>query len=288
MIILLLNAFANGILYGGVLALLAFGMNLIFGVLNVIHLAYGQCVMVGLYVIYVLTVMLGIPLLLSCLIAIAVSSILGVLIHLLTVRPLLKAQLLNQLIALVGVMIVLENLALAIFGGDFLAIQLIFPVFSVGNVFIKISMLIPFVCSIVTLAFLWLFLNKTYTGLAIRAVVQDTETASLMAINTKRIYLITFVIGGILSGIAAACLAPIYSVHPHFGSAFTLTAFVIVVVGGCGNLVGGFIASFIIGIISQVGGVIFTTEIGELLVYVILMLVILFRPQGLLGVRVKA
>jgi branched-chain amino acid transport system permease protein len=285
---ILLNALVNGILYGGVLALLAFGLNLIFGVLNVIHLAYGQCVMVGLYIIYVLTVLLHVPLLVSCLISIVTSGLLGILIHRLAVYPLLKAPLLNQLIALVGVMIVFENLAMGVFGTDYLGVQLIFPPFALGGIYIKISMLIAFGCSIVTLAILWLFLNKTYTGLAIKAVVQDKEAANLMAINTKQIYIITFAIGGILAGIVSSCFVPIYVVHPHFGSTFTLTAFVIVVLGGCGNLIGGFIAAFIIGIISQVGGMYLTTEIAELLVYVILVFVILFRPQGLLGVRVRA
>ena len=282
---LLLNGFVNGILYGGIIALLAFGLNLIFGVLNVIHLAYGQCVMVALYIIYTLTVLLHVPLLLSCLIAIAASGVLGIIIHLLVVQPMLKAPLANQLLALAGIIIFLENIALGLFGADYLGVQLIFPVVAIGEVYIKIASLIPFICGVVTLALLWLFLKKTFLGLAIRAVVQDKEMASLMAMNIQKIYLLTFAIGGILSGIVAACFAPIYVVHPHLGSAFTLTAFVVVILGGLGNLLGGFIAAFIIGVISQVGGVVLTTEIGEILVYVIFILVILFRPQGLMGVR---
>lgn len=285
---LILNGLVNGILYGGVLALLAVGFNLIFGVLNVIHLAYGQCVMIGLYIIYVLTVLLHIPIVTSCMIAIGASGIIAILIHISVVQPLLKAPLLNQLLALAGVIIVLENAALGIFGADYLGVKVTFPVFAIGDVYIRISTLIPFVFGIVTLALLWLFLNKTYTGLAIKAVVQDKEMASLVAINTRRIYLLTFAIGGVLAGIVAACFAFIYVVHPHFGSSFTLTAFVIVVLGGLGNLLGGLIAAFMIGVISQVGGVIFSAEIGEILVYTIFIIVILFRPQGLLGVRVRA
>ena len=285
---LILNGLVNGILYGGLLALLAFAINLIFGVLNVLHLAYGQCVMVGLYVIYVSTIFLHIPFLLSCLIAIAVSAGLGILIHLAVVQPLLKTPLLNQLIALAGLMAVMENVALGIFGGDYLGFDLIFPVFSIGEIFIKISMLIPFTCAVITLGILWHFLNRTYTGLAIKAVVQDKEAAGLMGIRTKRIYLVTFAVGGTLAGIVAACFAPIYAVHPHFGLAFTLTAFVTVVLGGLGNLLGGFIAAFFIGVVSQIGAIIFTSEIGEILVYVIFILIILFRPQGLLGVKVRS
>jgi branched-chain amino acid transport system permease protein len=284
---LFLNGLVNGIIYGGLLALLAFPINLIFGVLNVLHLAYGQCVMVGLYVIYVSTYLLHIPFLLSCLIAIAVSAGLSILIHLCVVQPLMGKPALNQLIALAGVMAVLENVALGIFGGDYLGFNLNFPVFSIGEVFIKISMLIPFFCAVITLGILWYFLNKTYTGLAIKAVVQNKEVASLMGIRTQRIYLVTFAVGGVLAGLVAAFFAPIYAVHPHFGLSFTLTAFVIVVLGGLGNLLGGFIAAFIIGMVSQMGAIIFTSEIGEILVYAIFILVILFRPQGLLGVKVR-
>ncbi|OPY81327.1 MAG: High-affinity branched-chain amino acid transport system permease protein LivH [Syntrophorhabdus sp. PtaU1.Bin058] len=204
------------------------------------------------------------------------------------VRPLLKAPLINQLLALAGVIIVLENIILAVFGSDYVGLQVSFPVFSIGDVYIKISSLIPFAAGIVTLALLWLFLTKTYTGLSIKAVVQDREMADLMGVKTDRVYLLTFAIGGILAGIVAACFAPIYTVHPHFGAGFTLTAFVIVVLGGLGNLLGGSIAAFLIGIVSQVTGVIFSSEIGEILVYGIFILFILFRPQGFLGVKVKA
>lgn len=284
---LILNGLANGILYGGGLALLAVGMNLIFGVLNVIHLAYGQCVMVALYAVYVFAVLLHLPLLVSCLIAVGISGLVALLIHVAVVNPLLKAPLINQLLALAGVMIVLENIVLAVFGSDYLGVQISFPVFSIGDVYIKISSLIPFGVGIATLALLWLFLNRTYTGLAIRAIVQDRDMAELMGVRTGRVYWLTFAIGGILAGVVAACFAPIYTVHPHFGAGFTLTAFVIVVLGGLGNLLGGSIAAFLIGVISQVTGVVFTSEIGEILVYAIFILFILFRPQGLLGAKVR-
>ena len=207
---LILNGLVNGILYGGGLALLAVGMNLIFGVLNVIHLAYGQCVMVALYAVYVFAVLLHIPILISCMMAIAVSALL--LIHIAVVKPLLKAPLINQLLALAGVIIVLENIVLAVFGSDYVGLQVSFPVFSIGDVYIKISSLIPFVVGIITLALLWMFLTKTYTGLAIKAVVQDREMADLIGVKTDRVYLLTFAIGGILAGIVAACFAPIYTV----------------------------------------------------------------------------
>jgi branched-chain amino acid transport system permease protein len=219
--------------------------------------------------------------------AIAVSAALALMIHLAVVRPLLKAPLINQLLALAGVIIVLENLVLAIFGSDYVGLQVSFPVFSIANVYIKVSSLIPFFAGLITLALLWMFLTKTYTGLAIKAVVQDREMAELIGVKTNWVYALTFTIGGILAGIVAACFAPIYTVHPHFGAGFTLTAFVIVVLGGLGNLLGGFIAAFLIGIVSQVTGVIFSSEIGEILVYGIFILCILFRPQGLLGVKVR-
>ncbi len=285
MSVLILNALVNGLLLGGVLALLAFGLNLIFGVVKVIHMAYGQCVMLGMYVIYTLSAVYGVPFLISCGVAIVVMAIWGGLLQLIVIKPLLKAHRLNQLLALAGLIIVFENLAHVIWGADLRGIQVYLPVLSIGNVFIKTSSLIAFIGALVVLAGLYLFLNHTYTGLAIRAIAQDVDCARLMGVNPGGIYLITLMVGGGLTGIIAAFFSPIYSVHPHFGGSFTLMAFIIVVLGGMGNLLGGFIGAFIIGIVTSVSAVLTSMEVSEIIVLVIFILVVLVRPQGLMGVR---
>lgn len=282
---MLLNALANGILLGGVLALLAFGLNLIFGVVKVIHMAYGQCVMLGMYIIYTLRSAYDVPFVVASGVAVAAMAVWGALLHVLVIRPLLGVERLNQLLALAGLIIVFENLAHVIWGADLRGVRVDLPVVSLGNVFLKTSNLVAFLGALVVLGILYFVLQRTYVGLAIRAIAQDTECARLMGIDPSRIYLLTLTIGGALTGLIAAFFSPIYSVHPHFGGSFTLMAFIIVVLGGMGNLAGGFLGAFIIGIVTSVAAVLTSTEVAEILALVIFILVVLVRPQGLLGAR---
>ena len=284
----ILNAVINGIFFGGSLALLAYGLNLCFGVLNIIHFFYGQTVMVGLYIIFILTVWLHIPLIVSCLVAVAVIAALHIVVHLAVVQPLLKAPLLNQFLALASIMIILENSAMGIWGATYRGVPISLPVLSIGELYIRTSNLIAFLGCLVVVGLLYLFLNKTYTGLAIRATAQDTEMASLMGMNPRRVYLITLALVGVLAGVVAAFFVPIYAVHPHWGGTFTLMAFVIVVLGGLGSLAGGLLAAFIIGVVMMVASFLTIPEGGPIAAYLIFLVVILLRPQGLLGARVRA
>lgn len=284
----ILNAVINGIFFGGSLALLAYGLNLCFGVLNIIHFFYGQTVMVGLYIIFTLTVWLHIPLIVSCLVAVAVITALHIVVHLGVVQPLLKAPLINQFLALASIMIILENSAMGIWGATYRGVPISLPVLSIGELYIRTSNLIAFLGCLVVVGLLYLFLNKTYTGLAIRATAQDTEMASLMGMNPRRVYLITLALVGVLAGVVAAFFVPIYAVHPHWGGTFTLMAFVIVVLGGLGSLAGGLLAAFIIGVVMMVASFLTIPEGGPIAAYLIFLVVILLRPQGLLGARVRA
>ncbi|MGO9570004.1 MAG: branched-chain amino acid ABC transporter permease [Desulfomonilaceae bacterium] len=281
----IIMAFINGILLGGVLALLAFGLNLIFGVVKIIHMAYGQFVMLGFYLIYSFHATFHIPLVPAMLFGIAAMALLGVVTQLLIINPLLNAPRLNQLLALASLIIVLENLAMIIWGADYRGIPLTLPIIQIGDVFIRCSYLIAFIGAIVVLGLLYLFLHRTYLGLAIRATAQDLEMAEGMGINPRVVYYLTLAAGGALTGVVAAFFVPIYTVYPHFGSSFTIMAFVIVVFGGMGNLLGGFISAFIIGVVTSVAAVLYTNELADILALVLFILVMLVRPQGLLGVR---
>ncbi len=283
------NAIVNGILLGGVFALLAFGMNLIFGVVKIIHLAYGQCVMLGMYFVYTLAVQWRMPILLACLLALPVMAFLGVILQWLVINPLLKAKAnpLTQLLALAGLTIVVENLAQVTWGADLRGINIQLPLINVADIYLRTSNLIAFLGALVTLWGLYLFLNRTYLGLAIRSIAQDVDSARLMGINPEKIYYITMAVGGLLTGIIAAFFSPIYAVHPHFGGSFTMLAFIIVVLGGIGNLLGGFIGAFVIGIVTSVSAVVTSTEIADIITLVIFIAVILVRPQGLLGIRIS-
>lgn len=283
-----LSAVVNGLLFGGVLSLLALGLNLVFGVVQVIHFFYGQCLMVGLYLIFVLTMLCHFPFIISCLIAVVVILILNIIVHLAVIQPLLKAPMINQFLALAAVMVILENLCLAVFGPSHRGVPIDLPTFHIGELYFSAGNLIAFCGSLIVLGLLYLFLNKTYTGLAIRAVAQNAEAAAFMGINPKVVYLITLGLGGALAGIVAGFFAPMYAVYPYFGGSFTLLAFVIVVLGGMGNLLGGLLASFIIGLVTMIVSSLTSAEVGAIAAYAVFLIVILVRPQGLLGARVGA
>jgi branched-chain amino acid transport system permease protein len=282
---LILNATLNGILLGGVLALLVFGLNLIFGVVKIIHLAYGQFVMVGMYIIFLLMTTWKMNIFIASLISCFSLGMLGIILQLIVINPLLKSPRLNQLLALAGLIIIFENMAMVLWGADYRGIKLFLPVIHIGSLFVRTSYLVAFIGAIITLIGLNLFLNKTYVGIAIRATAQDLDSTQLMGINPKWVYLITQATGGILSGIVASFFMPIYTVHPHFGSDFTLMAFIIVILGGMGNFLGGFISAFIIGVVTSISAVLTSTEISESIALSIFILIMLVRPQGLLGIR---
>jgi branched-chain amino acid transport system permease protein len=282
---LILSATLNGVLLGGVLALLVFGLNLIFGVVKIIHLAYGQFVMLGMYIIFLLTTTYKMNLFIACLISCIFLGLLGILLQMIVINPLLKSPRLNQLLALAGLIIIFENMAMVLWGADYRGIKLLLPVIHLGSLFVRTSYLVAFIGAILTLLALNLFLNRTYVGVAIRATAQDLDSTQLMGINPKWVYLITQATGGILSGITASFFMPIYAVHPHFGSAFTLMAFIIVILGGMGNFWGGFISAFIIGVVTSISAVLTSTEIADSIALIIFILIMLVRPQGLLGIR---
>ncbi len=284
---LLMNSALNGLLLGGVLALLAFGMNLIFGVVKIIHMAYGQCVMLGMYFIYTLVTHLGLPILLACLLTLPLMGVIGIGLQMFVINPLLRAKAnpLTQLLALAGLTIVIENLAQVIWGADLRGINIQLPLISFSNVFLRTSNLIAFFGALLTLWGLYLFLNRTYLGLAIRSIAQDVDSSRLMGINPQSIYYVTMAAGGVLTGVIAAFFSPIYAVHPHFGGSFTMMAFIIVVLGGMGNLLGGFIGAFVIGLVTSLSAALTSTEIADIIALVIFIAVILIRPQGLLGIR---
>lgn len=280
---LALNALVNGIIYGGVLALLALGLNLMFGVVQIIHFFYGQLLMVGLYLIYVFTIWCQIPLLYSCILAIACLILLNTFVHITVIRPLLQSDLINQFLALAAVLMILENLCMAIFGTDIKGVPTHLPVVNIGELYLNAANLLAFLGSLICLGIFYIFLTRTYIGLAIRAVAQDKEISGFMGVNVSNIYIITMALGGGLVGIVAGFFTPIYSVYPHFGGSFTLISFIIVVLGGMGNLLGGFIAAFILGVVTVLVSTFFNPEIGQIASYLIFLLVILIRPQGIFG-----
>jgi branched-chain amino acid transport system permease protein len=279
--IYLFEAIINGVLLGGVLALLALGLNLIFGVIDVVWICYADIVMCGMYAVYFLYAQFGVPLPFAFVIAIAAISGLGVLVHLLIIAPVLDSAPVNQLLATGGLLFFLQSFATLLFGTDFRNIGVRLPVIEIASIYVSFARLIAFAVALIGAVALYLFLKRTYVGIAIRAIAQDREIVGLMGIDQRRIYLLVSAIGGALAGLAACLLALQYDVHPFIGNTFGPVIFMICVLGGLGNMIGGYVASFVVSQIIAIGGYYASTELSYVFAFTFFIGLILIRPRGL-------
>ena len=281
----LLEAAINGVLLGGVLALLALGLNLIFGVLDVVWIAYVDLVMVCMYLVYFLVMGYGWPVWLGGLAGIGLGVLLGLAVHVLIITPILSSPPVNQLLATGGLLFFIQSFATFLWTTDHRSIRINLPVVEVGGLFLSFARLIAFALSIVAMLGLWVFLRRTFIGTAIRAVAQDRGAMALMGADPQRIYLVTSGVGGAMAGLAAALLSIQYSVHPYFGAAFGPITFMICVLGGLGNMLGAFIASFVMSEIISLGGVLWSTEMGYVIAFALFIVMMFIRPGGILARR---
>lgn len=283
--IYLVEALINGVLLGGVLALLALGLNLIFGVIDVVWICYAELIMLGMYSMYYLYSVYHLPFVLAAIISIAGVGVLGVILHVVVIQPLLTAAPINQLLATGGVLAFLQSAATIGFGIDFKNLGIRLPVLEVSEMFISYSRLLAFLVALAGMVALFLFLSRTYVGTAIRAIAQDRQVMPLMGVDSRRIYMITSAVGGSLAGLAACLLVLQYDVHPFIGLTFGPITFMICVMGGLGNMIGGFIAAFLFAEIISVGGLYLDLEWGYVFAFCFFIAMMFIRPQGLLARR---
>jgi branched-chain amino acid transport system permease protein len=281
----LLEAILNGLLFGGVLALLALGLNLVFGVIDVVWICYAELIMIGMYTVYFLYSDYGVPLFLAFAACVLLVALLGALLHYLVIRPILGSEPINQLLVTGGVLFFLQAFATLVFGIDFRNLGLSLPSVMLGDIFLPMSRIYAASTALVAMLAVWLFLKKTYLGTAIRAISQDRTIMPLMGVDANRIYLITSAIGGGLAGLSACLLVLQYDVHPAIGLTFGPITFMVCVMGGLGNLIGGFVAAFIFAQFISVGGYLFDLEWGYVMAFVFFIGMMFLRPQGLLGAR---
>lgn len=281
--VFLLETVLNGLLFGGVLALLALGLNLVFGVIDVVWICYAELMMIGMYAVYFLHTVYGVPLLLAMVIGIAGVSLSGVALHQFVIRPVLASEPINQLLVTGGVLFFLQAAATLAFGVQFRNLGLGLPSVTLGEIMLPQSRIYAAGTALIAMLGLALFLKKTYLGIAIRAISQDRAIMPLMGVNPSRIYLITSAIGGGLAGLGACLLVLQYDVHPAIGLTFGPITFLVCVLGGLGNMLGGFIAAFIFAQLISLGGFFFHIEWGYVMAFVFFIVMMFIRPQGLLG-----
>jgi len=283
--IYLLEALINGVLLGGVLALLSLGLNLVFGVIDVVWICYAELIMLGMYGMYFLYTVYHLPIGLAALICIVGIAILGVILHVLVISPLLGTAPINQMLATGGVLFFLQSAATVLFGIEFKNLGLRLPVLKLSGMFISYSRLLAFGAALVAMVLVYFFLSRTYTGTAIRAIAQDRQIMALMGVDTRRVYLVTSAVGGGLAGLAATLLVLQYDVHPFVGLSFGPIIFLICVLGGLGNFVGGFVAAFVFAELISIGGLYLDLEWGDVFAFAFFIVMMFVRPQGLLARR---
>jgi len=281
--IYLVEAIINGLLLGGVLALLALGLNLIFGVIDVVWIAYADLVMCGMYAVYWLHAFFGWPIGVAFIVAIVGVALLGILVHVLIIAPVLRAAPINQLLATGGLLFFLQSFATLLFGTDFRNVGVRLPIIEVGGLFISYARLMAFAVALTGAVVLYLFLKRTYLGTAIRAISQDRDIMGLMGVDQSRIYVTTSGIGGALAGLSACLLSLQYDVHPFVGNTFGPLTFMICVLGGLGNMIGGFVAAFVMSEIISVGGYYASTEWAYVLAFTFFIVLMFLRPRGILA-----
>jgi len=279
------QALISGILIGGVYALIGIGLTIIFGVMRIINFAHGELLMIGMYATYYLFTLLHVDPFLSIIITIPLMFLFGALLQKVFIHRVLGALPQNQILWTIGLGLIMSNSVMLAFTSDYKILTTKYSSSSVKILGISISvpLVISFVITVAITATLSWFLLKTNTGQAIRATAQDREAATLMGINVRRMAIIAFGLGSALAGTAGALIAPTYYIFPQVGSIFTLKAFVITVLGGMGSVIGAMLGGVLIGMAESIGGLYFGAGWKDVVVFVLFLLVLLFKPAGLLG-----
>lgn len=284
-----MNAFfqasIDGILMGGVYALAALGISLIFGVMKITNFAHGALITVGMYVTFEFCTLLGINPYVALPLVMVVMFAIGYLIQKFFLNPLMGVAGHNQLLLTQGLAIVIENLILVIFSANYKSISV--PQFesalSFGSITINKPKLVAFLFVALISAAIYFLLEKTDLGRAIRATSVQPDGATLMGIVVPRINQIAFGLGIICAGVAGALLTPTQYIYPTSGNTYSLKCFVIAVFGGLGNIWGAIIAGLIIGVVESFSSLYLGGSWSELVVYLIFILTLIIKPTGLLG-----
>jgi len=276
---------AYGILMGLVFALIALGLSLIFGVMNIVNFAHGEFMMVGMYVAFIISSYLHLDPLISLPFAAAIGYLLGVVSYHFLIHHILRGPMVAQLFGTFGLMLFLRYLAMFIFTPDVRSIKqgiLVGKTLSIGWLTIDVSKGVSGGLCLLSFALVYWIIHRTKLGRALRATSIDAEAARYMGIDTKKMNALAWGIGGATVALAGALLAHYYYITPTIGMLFTIIAFATVALGGFGSIVGAFLAGLMIGLIMVLSGQ-YVSELKFTFIYILYFLVVVFRPRGLFG-----
>ncbi len=285
MLIIIGQSLISGILMGGIYALVSIGLTLIFGVMNVVNFAHGEFLMIAMYMTFWVFHYLHIDPYISLFIVTPVLFLIGVVTQRFLIQHLIQAEHYTQIFATVGMSTVMANAALFFWKADYRMVKTAYgsATLNFSDLVISYPRLVSFLMAIAITILLFIFLKHTYLGRAIRATSQDNIGAKLMGVNIDRVYIFTFGLGSACVGVAGALLMPIYYAFPTVGLHFVLTAFVVVVLGGMGNITGALFGGLLIGVVESFSGFFISPELKEAVYFVIFVIVLLFKPSGLFG-----
>jgi branched-chain amino acid transport system permease protein len=281
----LAQAVLDGVMIGGVYAIISIGLTLVFGVMGIVNFAQAQFLMVGMFVAFFAWNWLGIDPLIGCVIAFAVVFALGWVLQATLFRRVLSAPPVAQIFLTVGLLIVLENAALLAFGSDFRSVSTPYQTsaLKLGGLFINVPYLAAFLMSVACGGALWWFMDRSWFGRAMRATAQDPMTARLMGIDAERMHRLSFGLGVGLSAFGGAAILPYLTVYPTVGSQFSVLMFTVVVLGGLGSIAGAVVGGIAVGVIQSVSTLVFPIQLQNLVLFVLFIAVLAARPEGLLG-----
>lgn len=280
------QAVVIGLLIGGVYGLVAMGLTLIFGVLDIVNFAHGAFLAIALYVTVVMAGRFGLHPLVALLVSVPLMFVLGALVQRFVLAGAMGKPLENQLLITLGLSLLIDNLLLLFFGPNPQSVTLPGdgPVRILGAVTTG-SRLMAFGVALVLAGALYVLLQRTRLGTAIRAVAANDSGAQHVGIDTRRIYMAVFAIGTACAGAAGVLVAPLVTIEPTTGELFNIVAFVVVVLGGMGNVVGALVGGLLIGLTEQLGSLLLPGQSPLLSVFLVFVLVLFVRPQGLFARR---
>jgi branched-chain amino acid transport system permease protein len=284
---ILVPALLNGLMTGAVYALIALGLTLIYGVLHIINFAHGALLTAAMFAVFFAHKLIGLDPYVAALGLTPLFFLLGYGLQRFVIGPAAHGEDRNILLVTLGLAVVIENALLYAFRADTRTINLpyAFEVVEIGTAFLAVPRVIAFIVVIAVALALWLIMRWTDTGKAIRAVAKEKLGAELSGIDVAHIYAVTFGLGTACLAIAACLLIPTYYVNPHAGNAFVLIAFTIVVLGGMGSVTGALIGGLFVGVVESLSGLYLGESLGQIGIFAMFILVLLFRPSGLFGER---
>jgi len=284
---LVLQGIVSGLLFGGVYSLMAVGLTLIFGVMRVVNFAHGDMMVWGMYLAYVLATRAGVDPYVSFLVCAGALFALGLAVQRGLVDRIVDAPHEMQILLMLGVALVLENVALLAFGPEPTRVRspLASATIWLGPVFVDVARLVTFVVAVALTSGLWAFLFRTDLGRTIRAAADNTYGALVIGTDVRRVYAVAFGIGAACVGAAGALVSPILPFQPPTGLSLSVASFNIVIIGGMGSLLGAFVGGLLVSLAESLGAVFLKPSLKELFSFSLLIVILVFRPAGLFGRR---